>query len=395
MLTRLVAEVETQNQFMDGLLEEAEKAGRDLSEQEMELATRARDRVSELQNQIGPLKELRRVDVDSRAMLAEIAPYMRETPAPPKEIEYRSAGAYAIELWRAGLGDADAKKRLDIYNRAASHQTTADNPGLIPTPILGPVVDFIDSNRPLVTALGPRQLPGQTWSRPKVTVHTTVGAQSAEKAELTSQKMTITKLTATAATYGGYVNVARQDIDFSQPSVMDIVVTDLAGQYAIQTEAAAATAFAAAATAGLTLVTGVNTAADIANALWDAASKIYTGVKGAGTVFAVIPPGLLAQWGGIFPPVNPFNQQSPGFNAGNFSSGLMGQIAGIPIYVSPAITANTGLVFSTAAAEVYEDRLGSMQVVEPSVLGVQVAYAGYFTPLVIEPLGIIKITKTP
>jgi hypothetical protein len=36
-----------------------------------------------------------------------------------------------------------------------------------------------------------------------------------------------------------------------------------------------------------------------------------------------------------------------------------------------------------------------LQVVEPSVLGIQVAYAGYFADLVIDPLGIIKITKTP
>jgi hypothetical protein len=207
--------------------------------------------------------------------------------------------------------------------------------------------------------------------------------------------MTITKLAATAATYGGYVNVSRQDIDFTQPGVMDVVISDLAGQYAIQTETAAATAFDAAATAGTTLPTGPNDATAVAGALWAAAGAIYTATKGIGTVFAVIPPGMLGLWGPLFPPVNPFNAQSPGFNAGNFSSGLMGQIAGIPIYVSPAITASTGLVMSTAAAEVYEERIGSLQVVEPSVLGVQVAYAGYFTPLVIEPLGIIKITKTP
>jgi len=35
------------------------------------------------------------------------------------------------------------------------------------------------------------------------------------------------------------------------------------------------------------------------------------------------------------------------------------------------------------------------QVVEPSVLGLQVAYAGYFTPLVIDGTSIIKIVKTP
>jgi hypothetical protein len=70
----------------------------------------------------------------------------------------------------------DAAERLDIH-RAAAHQKTSDNAGLIPTPILGPVVSFIDTNRVLVTQLGPRQPPGQTWSRPKVTQHTSVGLQ--------------------------------------------------------------------------------------------------------------------------------------------------------------------------------------------------------------------------
>jgi hypothetical protein len=44
---------------------------------------------------------------------------------------------------------------------------------------------------------------------------------------------------------------------------------------------------------------------------------------------------------------------------------------------------------------VYEDRVGSLQVVEPSVLGVQVAYAGYFASLVMEANGMKKIIKTP
>jgi HK97 family phage major capsid protein len=391
MLSSYMTEIEERKQFIDGLVESAN--GKDLSDEQLELVSRAKDRIASLNRQMEPIEEARRISSDSQERLERISQVMNQKP--PQAVEYRSAGDYALDLWRGGFGDRDARSRLEIYNRAASHQTTADNPGLIPTPILGPVVDFIDSNRPLVSALGPRQLPGQNWVRPKVTVHTSVALQSAEKAELVSQKMTIAKLTATAATYGGYVNVSRQDIDFTQPGVMDVVITDLAGQYAIQTEAAAATAFAAAATAGSTLPTGANTADQVSQALWAAAAALYTATKGVGTVFAVIPPGLLAQWGPMFPPVNPFNQQSPGFNAGNFSSGLMGQIASIPIYVSPAIATNTGLVLSSAAAEVYEDRIGSLQVVEPSVLGVQVAYAGYFTPLVIEPTGIIKITKTP
>src|SRR4029450_1658587 len=111
---------------------------------------------------------------------------------------------------------------------------------------------------------------------------------------------------------------------------------------------------------------------------------------------AFMPPAMLAAIGPVFPPVAAVPSQSPqGFTAADFSSGLVGQISGIPIYVSAGCGASRILVFNSAAAEAYEDRIGSLQVVEPSVLGVQVAYAGYFTPLVIEATGIIKITKTP
>ena len=42
------------------------------------------------------------------------------------------------------------------------------------------------------------------------------------------QKMLITRLTGTAVTYGGYVNVSRQNIDFSTPDALDVVINDLA-----------------------------------------------------------------------------------------------------------------------------------------------------------------------
>jgi hypothetical protein len=93
--------------------------------------------------------------------------------------------------------------------------------------------------------------------------------------------------------------------------------------------------------------------------------------------------------------VNPQNAISPGFQAADFAQGSAGSISGLQVVVSAGFDAGTLIVMSTAAAEVYEDRIGSLQVVEPSVLGVQVAYAGYFAPLVIEPTAIIEITKTP
>jgi HK97 family phage major capsid protein len=396
MLARMASEIQDRQTFIDGLIEDAEKEGRDLNEQEMELVTRARARLGELNKQVEPLQQAREISDASAKRIAEIARYTQEMEGKkPVEPEYRSAGEYVLDRWQAGLGNREAVDRLELYHRAAAHQTTADNAGLLPTPIIQPVINFVDSNRPLVTWLGPRQLPGQNWSRPKVTQHTTVATQSAEKAELVSQKMLITKLNAVAATYGGYVNVSRQDVDFTQPGIMDVIINDLAGVYAQVTEAAAGTAFDTAATAGVGLPTGAITEAQITASLWDAAERIYTAVKGQGRLAAFLPPAMLGDIGPLFPPIPASPSQSPGLTAADFSSGLVGNIAGIPLYVSAGVPALHILVASSAAAEVYEDRIGSLQVVEPSVLGVQVAYAGYFTPLTVEATGLVKIVKTP
>src|SRR5690606_287057 len=162
-------------------------------------------------------------------------------------VEYRSAGAYAIDAYKAAMGDREASERLEVFTRAADHLKTGDVPGIVPDPVVGEVINLIDAARPIVNALGARPLPAASWHRPKVTGRTAVARQGAaggaddEKSELVSQKLTITRLNASAVTYGGYVNVSRQSIDLGQ-GVMDAVINDLAAQYAIETEAAAAEA---------------------------------------------------------------------------------------------------------------------------------------------------------
>ena len=246
-----------------------------------------------------------------------------------------------------------------------------------------------------MTVLGPRQLPGGSWSRPSVTSHTRVAAQTAEKTELVSQKMTISKIPVSPKTYGGYVNVSRQDVDWTVPAIMDIVINDLAAQYAIETENATAVDLVAAGVAGPTLPTGTPTPEEIAGAFWAAAGQVYNATYGAGRVIAICGTDMLALLGPLFPPVNPSNAQSAGFAASGFGTGPAGFVAGIPVYVSSEMAAGTLIVMSTAAAEVYEDRIGALQVVAPAALGVQVAYAGYYANLTLQPEGIVKVVKTP
>jgi HK97 family phage major capsid protein len=389
ILARYIAEIEDRQQFIDGVLESAN--GEDLSDEKLELVTRARERIEECNNQMKPLEEARRISVESGERIKQLAKFMDDRPPLPADVEYRSVGAYVMDRWRADLGEAESRQRLEVFHRAAAHQTTGDNPGLLPEQILGPVLNFIDQARPIVGALGVRQLPAGTWSRPRVTQHTQVGEQTAEKAELVSRKMIVSKIPVEAVTYGGYVNISRQNIDWSQPQVMDLVINDLAAQYAIETEEAAAAELLDQAETATTGIDATPTGEEVGQALWGAVGEAFAAVKGQGRIIALCSPDVLGKLGPLFPPVAPQDSQSTGFTASQFGSGLMGQIGGIPVYMSAALAAKTLLIVSTAAAEAYEDRIGALQVVEPSVLGVQVAYAGYFVTITLESGGVIQV----
>jgi HK97 family phage major capsid protein len=199
-----------------------------------------------IKGQLEQIEGINREAFETRSMSTAVDQAVQQYKGKPVtgEVEYRSGGEYILDIWNAHNGNREAGDRLETYYRAAAHQKTSDNLGLIPDPVVGEVINFIDAARPLVSTLGPRPLTSATFHRPRVTQHTAVGKQGAaggktdEKSELTSQKMVIDRLTAEAVTYGGYVNVSRQNIDFSTPAALDLIVNDLAAQYAIETEAA-------------------------------------------------------------------------------------------------------------------------------------------------------------
>jgi HK97 family phage major capsid protein len=397
MIVRLSSEMEERQQLIDSLVSSAEDAGRDLDQKDMELIAKARKRMGELADQLDPLKESARITAESRQRTAEIAKQVgayrsTETRQP---VEYRTAGAYIAEMYFAQLGDEDSRNRLEVFHRVAAHQTTADNPGLLPESIVQPVVNFVDESRPLVNSLGPVDLGSGSWSYARVTQHTSVAKQAGEKTELASRKMTITKTALGADTFGGYVNVSKQDINRSSPAIMDMIINDLAGQYAIETEEEAADVMWAGGTTGPILPTGVNTAAQIAAAVYTAAGSVFAATKGQGTTVIAMSPDMLGLIGPVFPPVNPQNGYGIGFSAAGIGTGDVGNIGGIRSIMSAALDAGQVLVYSTAAVKAFEYRYGALQVVEPSVWGVQVGYAGDFDCVVIEPTGVVKITKTP
>lgn len=401
MINRLEREIEERDAFIQGTVAGAQDTDRDLTSSENEMVTEARKRIEVVEEQLETLRAAQTRTIAARGRAADMQRQLAlaRHQVDEGEVEYRSAGEYVIDQYKASTGSREALERLEFFHRAAAHQKTSDNLGIVPDPIVGDVIRFIDDNRPIVQAIGPQPLTSGTWYRPLVTQEPLVAKQGAaglaadEKAELTSQKMTISRLTANAITYGGYVNVSRQNLDFTNGQAMDLVIKGLASNYAIQTEAATATALDASTSTNVGYGASP-TAATIRAALWSAASTVYTAVKGQGRLVLALAPDRLAVFGPLFTPIPTNVAPGEGLVAGSFNSGQVGGISGIQVVLSAGCASTKAFLFSTAAMDVFEQRVGTLQVTEPSVLGVQVAYAGYFTPLLISNNGIIELTAT-
>ena len=402
MIRRLETELREKQTVCQEIIHRAQTSERDLNEDEKVMLSEYRGRMEKIKDQLDTVEDVARVShesVERARRVGDAIESMRgKRQAGP--VEYRTAGEYALDMYRSALGNRESRERMEMFFREAEHQKTEDNLGVIPDPVIGEVINFIDAARPIVSALGPRPMPSSTWHRPKVTQHTkvatqgTTGLHAEEKTELESQKMTITRLNCEAVTYGGYVNVSRQNIDFSQPQILDIIIQDLAAQYAIETEAATGAALAANNGADVTYTPGATAAESQANAaaaVWEASALCYSAVRGQGRLVLVVSPEVLSVFGPLFAPYGPNNQFGTGFNAGGFGQGAMGSISGVSVVMSSGLGSGEAFLLSTAAVECYEQRVGTLQVTEPSVLGVQIAYAGYFTPLIVNDDGVIPI----
>jgi HK97 family phage major capsid protein len=418
VLDRLLVQRQEQVTFIDKTLERVEAEGRDLVEAEKANLEAARQRILELDNQIKPLEEYETVKAAHASTVSALPrPEGRQAgdrlPAEPRRVDggdraphYASPGAYLADLCRAagcqpggGYGEPDAAAQQRVYQaRVVADQKTTDTTGVLPTPIVGTVVNLIDANRPLISSLGGAKalgnIPGASFTRPKITQHTSVGAQSGEKTQLPSQKMVISPVSFTKATYGGTVDISRQDIDWTSPSAWDILIRDLANVYSVQTETAVAAAFKAASTA-TPVVVATNDLKGWTIALYTAAMHAYQAsfmmpdrIWCSLDVWAAL--GSLVDVARVVLPQDRVSEMgAPGTS--NLTS-FAGDLLGVPRIVVPTFAAGTCFVGNSSLYEVYEEVIGLLSVVEPSILGVQVAYGGYVAFGTLSATGIVGLT---
>jgi len=387
-LDRLNRQYDEIRDGIDAVINRAADEDRDVNETEQGQVERDRSRLTELQTAITHYTELetqngRVAELRRTAPAASTTRTARDSePEYDVAREFPTAGDYAITVHRAMmLRDPEAREKLD---RATAHQLLADNPGIVPRPVLGPVLNNIDSARPFINSISRRPLPAGTFDRPTITQHVAVDKQAAEKTLTASQKLVIGKIPVQADTFAGHLNISRQDVKWTSPGIMQIVFEDFAAVYANATDNEACEDFAASVTNVLPIDT------------WDAAGifeGIYGGAENTLSSSNALPNTLWVSpdvWGRLGALQVPMG--GPLFPGISPSGTTGGSPAGFNFVVDRNFPAATMIQGPSVYAEWYEDVDGLMQVGEPDVLGQLVGYAGYGAFVNVLPAAFTKFT---
>jgi HK97 family phage prohead protease len=330
-----------------------------------------------------------------------------------KEFALPSAGEYMAAFHAGGDTFANINKAVAEYTAskktalqaAAGDILTTDTPGLLPVPVLGPLVQDLNFIRPVVEALGARAYPdnGQqkTFVRPTITTHSSVAAQANELASVSATTMVIAANTVSKTTLAGQVTLSAQDISFTSPEAMSLILNDLMGEYMIASDNFAADALLTAASAS-----GVwdGTVADLLKSVYDSAVDISNGRNFTPTHMFVSPDvwgqmGQLADTTGrpVFPFIGAGLTGQNALGGGNATS-WNGNPLGLQLVVDSNFAAKTMIITRVGAGsgdafEFFESIRGLQSLEAPAVLGRTMSFHGFVSTFAAIPGMIRKITQ--
>ena len=312
-----------------------------------------------------------------------------------KEFKLPSAGEWISAQMQGGAVAAEFNARV---RAAAPDVTTADLDGILPLPIISPIYSGIQGLRPVVDAIGSRQMPqsGKVFIVPKITTHTSIGGPQTQNTTITAGQFIVDDIQITKDIYGGYVEVSEASIDWTSPEVLQGLLEDMAKKYALATDNAAADALLA----GTSQTTGNVAPTDpgdwvqkvyaCANTILSNGNYLPDHLFVSGDVFAQL--GSLDDTSGrpLFPQVGPMNAFGT-MNAGSREA----VVFGLRLVVDTNFAAKTTIVgaAATGAFRCYEQQKGAISLDNPSTLSRTIAFRGYFAPKMIDANQFMKIPQ--
>ena len=310
-----------------------------------------------------------------------------------REFKMPTAAEY-ISAFMVG-GDQFHAMRAGIQ-AAAPDVLTSDIPGVLPLPIVQPVYNNFIGRRPVIDAIGAKAMPqgGKVFIRPEVTTHTSIGVQSTENTALTQGTFVVTDNQVTKGTYGGYVTLSEQSIDWSTPEIISLVLDDMGRIYANETDNVAAD----------NLRIGATVTSNFANASLDdpatwaawvagAAATILSGSNGNLPTHMFLSPTIWQKLLGLsdtadrplFPQVGPMNA------FGNLAPGQAnGNAFGLQVVVDRNFTETSLIVGDATGYEIFEQQKGAISIDVPSTLSRTIAFRGYLATLMIDETKFVK-----
>jgi hypothetical protein len=290
-----------------------------------------------------------------------------------------------------------AKSRQTALQAAAGDTLTTDTPGLLPVPVLGPVFQDLNYIRPVVAAVGARAMPdggnSKTFIRPTWTTHPSVAAQSPELNPVSATTPVIASNVVTKTTLAGQVTLSVQDIDFTSPAAMEIILRDLAGQYLLKSDDIAADAITNGASAsGGTWTVTANDPSTLIAALYDAATDILNATNFLPDHLFVSPDvwqKLGSQLDADKRPIFPYAGAAGlmgvnGLGTANITVANTFNPFGLNLVADRNFAAGTLYVARGAAIEFYEQVRGLMSVEVPGTLGRTFSYYGYVATFIAD-----------
>ena len=312
-----------------------------------------------------------------------------------KEFKLPSAGEWISAQMQGGAVAAEFNARV---RAAAPDVTTSDLDGILPLPIISPIYSGIQGLRPVVDAIGSRQMPqgGKVFIVPKITTHTSIGGPQTQNTTITAGQFVVDDIQITKDIYGGYVEVSEASIDWTSPEVLQGLLEDMGKKYALATDNAAADALLA----GTSQTTGNVATTDptdwiakvyaCANTILANGNYLPDHLFVSGDVFA-----QLGQLSGtddrpLFPqvgPMNAFGTMNPGSREAF--------VFGLRLVVDTNFAAKTTIVgaAATGAFRCYEQQKGAISLDNPSTLSRTIAFRGYFAPKMIDANQFMKIPQ--
>ena len=323
----------------------------------------------------------------------EAAPMAQPLYAQARNFKLPSASEFIAATLQGGSVLAEMNARVQA---AAPNITTSDTPGLLPEVLTTNVYDSLNPIRPFVTAIGTRAMPqsGATFRRPVITVRPVVTQQpTGQLNALDPSTVTVANNNVNKLTFGTYVTMSEQDLDWTDPASINIVLNQLAIAYGQATDNYAVDTCHAA----ITQTSSVADTADPADwiaAIYDGARQISANSNYLPTHMFVTPTtwaalGSLVDSTGrpVFPQIGAMN--APGeLSAANWNGNPLGLVLVVDKNAPGSFMGHAA--GPAAGFEFYEQQKGAISVDVPSTLGRTIAYRGYAASFMADATKFVK-----